>query len=236
MALTGWLAVGTVGMNLIVLLPTALWLGGINVPVTRFTRQFHPDLEANFFTWYSSFLLTSAALIAVANFWLESATAIRQHWTRYLWLGICGTFLALSVEEVAMVHESVGVAFTTEFTGMGSWADYASAYGRSWIIPYSPAILAVAGFLFYGFQTFFRGHRRLLVLSLVGLALWIASLFLEFVQFDIRAAKGAWLVTLEILVEEGFELFGTTCMLLAFVSHAQTKVQAALSSVPRAIA
>jgi len=218
-----------VTVNLLLLAPWIWWIttGSHLLSVTEpyrhsLLRHFRPDAEANLFTWYSSVLLISAAFAALVNFWLDGRSGHASRW-RFAWLGVFFVTMLLSLEEVAQIHEMVQhhVRNWSRAQG-GSWAWLAVA-GKAWILPYLPLILAVIVFFFWTFCKMFREHSGARMLALCGLSLWIAALVLEFFFIDLGNAWGRWYVELEMLFEEGAEIFGTTAMLVAYVWYGQTR-------------
>lgn len=214
--------------NLVLLAPSLVWVstGFQIIPDGENFRHsirwhFEPNVEDNLFTWYSSFLLILAALAALVNFWLDGQWH-RVLLLRYAWLGLFLLAIALSIEEVAQIHESLATHASRWSEKQGSWS-WLQVRGKQWIIVYLPGILAATGFLFFTYIRMFQEHRGPRTLALLGLFLWIFALVLEFFYIDIGLTWGRWWVALESVLEEGFEMFGSTTMVIAFSWYAQER-------------
>ena len=225
-----WLAVIVLLCNLVLLFPSAWWwLTGTNVLSQAFVRHFDLNAESNLFAWYSSLLLTLASVAALLNFVLDSFGG-SETWRRYGWLWFSVVMLFLSMDEVATIHESIDELMTRQLRGSGPWTVWAAGYGRTWILVYAPGILAAIGSVVFVFWHLRRSLPGLASCALVGMMLWVISLGLEFVQTDfcmastsdpeaeMRCLQG------EVLLEESAEVFGTTCLLIAFVWYAHRRV------------
>jgi hypothetical protein len=192
--------------------------GGMGLYRTQdfFWRQFAVGREGNLFTWYSSFLLTAAAIAALANFWLDGRRRGISRW-RFAWLGVFLVMIVVSLEEVARFHEIIQIV-VPRWAGKGSTSqDWLWRGGRVWVMLYSPAIVAVIVFFFLTFSQMFRGYVGPRNLALGGLCLWIAVVVLEFFYVDLVIAWGYWYGGLESFFEEAAEIFGSTAMLVAFL-------------------
>ncbi|MBI4529188.1 MAG: hypothetical protein HY695_35770 [Deltaproteobacteria bacterium] len=204
-------------INTLLLVPAALRLfTGFEIIPGALHRHFDLLEEGNLVTAYSSLLLVLTFCAAVANFCCETPRD-QSYPFRFVWLGVAFVALYLSLDEVAQIHESLQVEFHRWLQGRGAWGDWIGRYGRAWIILYLPAVLAVLWIFLSRSSRIFPKTGVTRRLGLGGVGLWTCSLVLDFFYTDIARSWGIWAFHLEVLVEEGFEIFGTTSLLLAIV-------------------
>lgn len=186
------------------------------LPGIALLRDFaDPDLEASFPTWLNSVLwFCGAATAAAVAFEVRAAGRARWRW----WFAFAALPLAISVDEIAMVHESVGVA-VQRLTGLTGLLYF------SWVVP--AAALGVV--LALVFLRFFQGlparlQRRLIVVAVVAV---VGAIGLESVSGGIYYAEelrgstrydslGYLLVTTG---EELLELTAALLLLRALLHH-----------------
>lgn len=150
------------------------------------------DLEANLPTWWSSVVLLAIAA-ACAGIW---AIGRAEGAPRRRWLLASLGFAGLSLEEVAQVHEQVGVL-------VGGGREAVSV----WPLAYLP-ILVVGAWIVVRCLADLR--RPLALVAGTGLALYVVVLATELaaISADRRGAA-------QVLIEENAEFLGTTLILLA---------------------
>lgn len=177
------------------LVQVALSLGFIGyVKGVPGTRQFNLDSELNLPAWWSSSLLVATALVCV-GLWL---TGSRMQRPSIQWLAIGFGFLLLSAEEIAAIHEDVGVA-------VGGGADNVSV----WPLVYAP-IAAV--FIWMMLRAVRDLPRPIALLAVGGLLSYIGVLVLEVLSLSAES-------NLTILAEENLEMLGTALMFAALASE-----------------
>ena len=166
---------------------------------------------------------------ALVNFGLDSVAKGERSWLRYAWLGIGGVALFLSLDEVAMIHESVSMVVKQQLADSSFATGGPEVDRRTWILAYAPGILAViCGFLF-AFLRLFRSLRGPLLCGLGGLTLWISALVWEFFGDDFARVWGDKGLMLETVLEEGSEIFGTTALIVAFAWYGWKRLSVVLS-------
>jgi hypothetical protein len=108
--------------------------------VKGFVPLFYVDYESNVPTWYSSVaILMAAGLLAVIAFGRQAQRAsYRHHWT-----ALCITFLFLSADEIAMVHELPIESLRETFGATGVWH-------YTWVIP-GMVVVGVVGLAYLRF-------------------------------------------------------------------------------------
>jgi hypothetical protein len=171
---------------------TALY--ALNVHDVPGSRQFDMDGEMNVPTWWSTALFLVAGLAALGlarcNKLLGRAVA---PWT-LVGIGLFG----LSLEEVAGIHEDVGVA-------LGGGADEVSV----WPVAYAPFVILGVWLLIKAVRDL---PRPLAAIGLAGLISYVLVLAVE-----LSALLGGDAAT--IAVEENLELLGSGAIFIAVASE-----------------
>jgi hypothetical protein len=92
-----------------------------------------------------------------------------------------------------------------------------------------PLMILIAGGMLAFFLYQFRSNWKVLLLALGGTVFWISALFAE----SIEAGMTRIVMTrvTEGFIEEGCEIVGTTCLLIAFTEYFQRE-QSAADSLP----
>lgn len=204
-------------LNILFLLPSILYqLAGLSLSTWELRRHFEPDAEANLFTWYSSFLLLLLAGAAIGNYMMERGVARPSFPSGgVVWIGLAALSVALSIEEVAGIHESIDRSFQAQH-----WLDpWLAKSWRSWVIVYSPFIVGAAAYCVYIVRLAFPLGRRGRNFAFIGISLWMAVPVLEFLTHYIMRDWGVQYLVWEIIIEEGLELFGTSFLLLACLNR-----------------
>lgn len=177
------------------LVQVALSLGFIaHVQGVPGTRQFNMDSELNLPAWWSSSILVAAGLVCV-GLWLTGSRLGRPS---VQWLAIAFGFFLLSAEEIAAIHEDVGVA-------VGGGTDNVSV----WPLVYAP-IAAV--FIWMMLRAVRELPRPIAFLAVAGLLSYVGVLVLEVLSLTAES-------NLTILVEENLEMLGTALMFAALASE-----------------
>ncbi|MBJ7454831.1 MAG: hypothetical protein JHC74_02120 [Thermoleophilia bacterium] len=158
------------------------------------TRQFNMDSELNLPAWWSSSLLIAAGLVCV-GMWL---TGSRMNRPSIQWLGIASGFFLLSAEEIAAIHEDVGVA-------VGGGTENVSV----WPLVYAP-IAAV--FIWMMLRAVRELPRPIAFIAVGGLMSYVGVLVLEVLSLTAES-------NVTILIEENLEMLGTALMFAALASE-----------------
>lgn len=188
---------------IVLLYLTNVWAGS---PYLFPTRLLDLDGEANLPAWYSSakFLMLGLVLVLVAH-----GTPGRLRSRRALLPSLLA--FALSLDEVAGIHEWIGVKSDALLLGGDRVASLLPVTG-SWMLVLAPVALAGAWIAFRALGpllTVTPGARRLF---LAGSAMLLAgALGAEVIANFVT--PGTWHAALQVATEEGAELVGTTTLL-----------------------
>ncbi|MFD3002463.1 hypothetical protein ACFS7Z_18975 [Pontibacter toksunensis] len=167
-------------------------------------------------TWYSSMLLLSVALMSAICFRADWQRF--QHWREkylsYGWLLFCMIFVTLSLDEVGSFHETIGN--TAAFKVFDS--------NSGWMLFYV-VILLVGGFMFtFSFVRLIRSKWSV-AFAVAGLLLFLSNPLQE--HYEIAAYMAApdptlWVRPISLLLlEEGSEIFASSCFLVSTVAYTQ---------------
>ena len=180
-------------------------------------RMFNLDLENNIPTWFSSLLWAIAALLSYTSF--ESAFEQKE---KRAWGFLSLTFLFLSCDEVASLHENLGL-MASKYLFASKWVD---ALGmRLWPIALGPIVIFGLFWFTVWFKCCFRnsphGGRQVALGTILFLAgavgLETGMNFLMFHGF----LKPFWKV--EAIFEEALEMVGAILIVSGLLSHLQNK-------------
>lgn len=196
-----------IGVNVLLIL-------GVRTGSAYLNRQLDLAHEANIAAWFSSVLLVLAgvmALIMAWLSWLKDASPAARRLPVLAWLAVGAMMVGLSADEVAQVHEWVGNRVPhhlgAEETVLGLNHTF------RWLLILAPFIIGGAALLIWFSIACLRGRDRILVIA--GVACWIGTILAEYVE-AVQWRNG-WARGLQVPIEEGFELIGTTLIFIAFV-------------------
>lgn len=224
-----WCLVAILAANLLVLAGT--WAAhALHVKAYSFKtalRLLDLARENTITTWYSSMLLLSVAIMSAVCF---SADWQRFHrWRdKYLsggWLLFSMIFVTLSFDEIGSFHETIGD--TKAFNSFGGYSGWALFY---------IVILLVGGFMLtFSFVRLIRSGWSV-VFAVAGILLFLSNPLQE--NYEIAAFRAApdpslWVRPIQLLLlEEGSEIFASTCFLIATVTYALYITKQQTTSLP----
>lgn len=161
---------------------------------------FDLDDEATLAVWYSSSQLLVLSLVCLLLSWSDRVKMIRLD-SAQMWRYSGVILLIMSVDEVAGLHEVFGLAMARLLPhvpiDVSLW----------WSIPYALALAPVFGFAVFRFIR----NPRLAAATVCSGLLWIAANALE----RVFLLPG----TINVALEEGFEMLGATVLLGVFATH-----------------
>ncbi len=183
-------------------------------PSWQFTRLIHLGLESNLPTWFSSLMLAVAAFYAY-----RCSLREERRGAKTLWMIFSFGFLAMSCDEVAMIHESLGGMINKYFTRQ-------PCIGHSaWVVLLGPiAVLLILVFCLRlkkyfldspGARLFFLGA------SVYVLGAFLFEATINFLNHD----SLEWAFRLENLLEESCELFGVILIISGLRYHERYLVE-----------
>ncbi|MCC6476721.1 hypothetical protein IT157_06655 [bacterium] len=150
-------------LALLVLELLLLLLNLFPTPSVTINRLINLDGENNLPVWFTSAQLLLMSVTALSGFRSQK---------KYAWLILGAIFLALSVDETAMIHESFGAAIYKDWVS----PDYVYA---DWMIVFG-ALLAIGALLIaWSLFKLYRKHRTAFLAALAGISLWLLVLVFE---------------------------------------------------------
>lgn len=174
------------------------------------TLRFDLNGEANVPTWYSSVKLFSIALLLAL---FASRVIELSNWRTWLLAGLPLLFLALSADEVAQIHEWLGLqtdALLPDGTRRGTFFRVTGIWMFLIGIPFLIIVLAIL----YMLREYFRDAAGALKLFVYGLlVLLFGALGIE--TLSNIPERGSLGYVFQIFFEELFEMLGATLMLWA---------------------
>jgi hypothetical protein len=188
---------------------------------------FDLDQEANLPTWYTSFKLTLAGVVALLIYDNEkrydnekkSSSIKSQTW---FWLFIALLMFFMSADETAQIHETLTRWFMQ--TIMGLRLLHSLEIGKSggtllWGLIFSPLLILIAASLLNFYLQRFKKNRILIILTLMMISFFVASFLLEqqeaHIAGQLNQISHAQLKHYQLmtLIEESCELFATSLLL-----------------------
>lgn len=184
--------------------------------------------EQNVGTWYSSVILLAAGVMAILNWWYVPMVRSLRWLHRAGWACMAIVLIGLSADETATIHESLARLFNAMSEAGGRAPSYRVGAG-DWIPILLPLMIVVAAGMLAFFLYQFRSNKAVLLLALGGTVFWISALFAESIEAGMTRVVMARLT--EGFMEEGCEVVGTTCLLIAFTEFLHRQ-QSANESAP----
>lgn len=181
-------------------------------PSWQVERLFHLGLEGNLVTWFSSLLWALAALAAYQCF-----QASAEPLERRLWRWMSAGMLVLSIDEVAMIHESFGHALSKHFLSPVVKETFRATV---WPVVLGPLVLftvivfSVA--IWYCVRESVPAGRRIFLGVLMML---LGGWFLETTTNFLNHGPLEWLWQVEIIAEESLEMFGVIVLFSGLLIH-----------------
>lgn len=165
--------------------------------------------------WYSSMLFFTTGIVAAMCFWadMQRTDTGKGRILNYGWLGMAGVFIMLSFDEMGSFHEMLSETSLFKKAGGG--------HGKT---VFFVLIGAVAVFMAVFFFTKFKTDKLALLLTIVGLLLFLSNPFQE--KFEIKSWRSSadpahWHRPIQyLLMEEGSEIFASFCFLFSFITYA----------------
>ena len=209
--LSSYLVVLVVDAVLIVL--TLLSDLKVDFALSGLARQFDLKLEGNFAVWYSSLLLLLSGLGAFCVGQLMRRRECHR-FSPLLWWFAAMSFVGLSIDETARLHEKVGIKFVTHFGTVPGLTDGAVP-AFAWLLALAPLIVLFVICMVVAARQIALVNSRSRNLLLAGVACWMGVLAAEFTQAQLQRAGMER--SIQGVIEEGLEILGATLFFFAFV-------------------
>jgi hypothetical protein len=179
---------------------------------------FNLDKERNLSTWFTGalFFLIGCAGVT-AYYWERRRDSEGQVTFRapFLWLGVSVLGLAMSLDEVTILHENLfwrEVRWATGELG-ATWH-----YLTQWQILFAPVIALALVYLVLFFSQRLAGSTASRRWFFGGLACWLGALVLEALRETFKHQGSSW-YELAMVVEELLEMLGALGLLAAIVTY-----------------
>jgi len=182
-------------------------------------KQLDLKAEVNVATWYSSVILLCAGFAAILNGGVKFATGKSIWLYRAGWWIIAALLIGLSADEEAQIHESM--APLLNMMNRNRPERWVTEQAGDWVPLLAPFIVLSAVFLLLFLGTVLWRKKKLLLLALVGIVLWVFAIYFETTESGVTAVQAAR--DMEGFLEESCEILGTTSLLIAFVSFFRSR-------------
>lgn len=197
-------------------------------PDSWLAQAFDMNGEQNFPTWFSSIAWAGVGVFALLCFWIEGK--LPKGKTRFYWLVIAAAFFAASCDDIATIHEQLGLYWQDQLDAslLGQHI-HQTAVDSPWlmfyIVPIITFLVASAVFIWSRFKpypillwlTAFGGACYLLALGCEqyqGIPQWQCCEIARTVHIPTRP-----LLNFSILLEECLEILGSTLLMMAFSGY-----------------
>ncbi|MBI4387419.1 MAG: hypothetical protein HY582_00045 [Candidatus Omnitrophica bacterium] len=179
-------------------------------------RMFNLDGENNIPTWFSSIILALSAFTAYDCF---KQSINSQH--RNIWRLVAVGLLFLSCDEVAMLHENLGSVLERHVWVPVLGTKILTVFPETvWPIMLAPLVLASILLFGFGLRACLKGSTQAFQLLSLGIAfMFFAGVGLDFSTNFINQNQFPWLLQVEIILEESFEMMGEILILLGLITH-----------------
>lgn len=185
--------------SFIILILIILHIITLNSP-TYIHQKFDLNSEANLPTWFSTILLFSVACLTFIIF-RYSVLQSQKTFVQTFWVILSVIFCFLSFDEAAKIHEIIDESLPIK-----------------WVFIYLPFALVLLIFIIYYF-TYFDKDKKIYNYILGGMFTYaIGGMGCEFLS-TILYPLPFILQQTEIIFEEGFEMFGTTLLIIGCIKE-----------------
>lgn len=171
----------------------------------QINRLVNVDEESNLPTWFSGMLLAIASFFAYKC----SLAANRVAGERFMWRLASFGFLAMSFDEVAMIHENVGLVLRKHFHITWNWS-----------ATIGPFILVLIIIFALNMIRYLKDSKKAFLLLAIGVVVYVGGAFLleatnDLIDYD----SLKYLFRTESILEESFEMFGVIIIIKGLIEH-----------------
>lgn len=180
--------------------------------IKYFLLEFSLANENVLATWYSSMLFLFIGIIFFICYLIQKKEYTKRSDKNlsYGWLFFTGIFALLSLDEIASLHERLG-----NINALIPTENYASG----WVVLLGIPIILVAGFMVWFCLLQIKRAPMATLFAVAGIFLFLSVPVQEYYELQTwKAAEdmASWQRPVEfLLLEEGSELFGATCMMIS---------------------
>ncbi|HEY0055297.1 MAG TPA: hypothetical protein VGB63_08080 [Pedobacter sp.] len=175
--------------------------------------------ENNLAAWYSSMLLFLCGVMSLVCFAMDSQHLKDPSYTKFGWIIFSSIFTLLSFDELGSVHENISESLLFKGSGKAVLGNESSG----WIM--FMALVGLVSLFMISFSILkFKSNLKALCFFSLGILLYLSNPFQE--NFEIAAHQASadpltWKrPVLFLFLEEGSEIFGSLCFLMAVTLYA----------------
>ncbi|MBI4000086.1 MAG: hypothetical protein HY351_05665 [Candidatus Omnitrophica bacterium] len=185
-------------------------------PIWQLERLFGLELESNIPTWFSSVLWLIASVAAYQCFQISEVKRNKTAWS-IIALG----FLALSIDEVAEIHESLFSIAAKHILPSVMEHNLGEMFkATSWPVLAAPFLIVIVVWLFLTLKRLLIGSPRAAWLLALGFSVSIFAGFgLETITNFLNHTSLQWVWEIEAVFEEWFEMIGPILIIAGLIKH-----------------
>jgi len=181
----------------------------VGQPSWQITRLINIDIESNVPTWFSSIILAIAAFLSYKC----SLAVGEERYKKRTWQLLSLGFLAMSCDEVAMIHEHLGATINKYFTGL-------KGLNSTWIVILGPFVLILVFIFIIMMKKSLIGSKKASRILLFGVGMYIVgAFFLEATVNVLNKGNLTVLLPAEHIIEELFEMSGAVIIIKGLLEH-----------------
>jgi hypothetical protein len=180
----------------------------------QLVKLFDLDREFSLPTWYSIILLALSSVMLALIAW--TARRSGESMWKY-WSVLAAVFVALSIDEQVMAHESIGEI-------VGEALNVGGLFFFAWVIP-GAIVTALFGLAFIPFLRYLPSRTRMMFL--LAAVLYVGgALGMETMSGIVASRHGIDNLTYATIssIEESLEILGMSCFLFALIGEARRRI------------
>ncbi len=183
----------------------------------NFDRLFSFRLESNFSTWFSSMLLAIASYFAYS---CSVASKTYQNGKR-MWQFLAVCLIFMSLDETAMIHESIGLL-------LRKYAFRPGSVNSAWVIVSGPIVLFTIIIFTFKLKKYLKFSKKVRDMLLTGALLYLSGAFvLEATINFMPHSEPRWLWASEYIIEEACEILGVIFIIKGLMEQRKLLLKAA---------